>query len=75
MKQKIKKLLQHLQEFYRRDGVPKKKEMYLLIAQLFHLDISDNPSLDWFGNGRNYLDFKIEYRLRMCTHDKFYEKK
>jgi len=60
---------------YRRDGIPKKKEGFIRVAQLFHLDISDDPSLDWFGNDRRYLKIAIEDGLRMCTHCRFYEEK
>lgn len=58
---------------YRRDGVPKKKEGYIPVAQLFHLDISDDQSLDWFGSDRHYLELAISDGLKMCSHCKFYE--
>lgn len=60
---------------YKRDGVPKKKEGYIPVAQLFHLNISDDSSLDWFSNDRHYLELAIRDGLRMCVHCKFYEKK
>ncbi len=60
---------------YKRDGIPNKKKGYTYAAQLFHLDISNCPSLDWFGEDRVDLDIAAKYGLAMCVHCKFYEKK
>jgi len=62
-------------EVYRQDGIPNKKEGYTSVAQLFHLDIPEDPSLDWFGSDKHYLESAIADGLRMCAHCKFYKKK
>jgi hypothetical protein len=60
---------------YRRDGIPNKKKRYIPVAQLFHLNILEDSSLDWFGSDRHHLESTIEHGLRMCAHCKFYKKK
>ena len=62
-------------EVYGRDGLPKKKNGYIPVAQLFHLDIPDDSSIDWFGNDRYYLELAICNGLRMCSHCRFYKEK